>query len=1004
MSHYTYLAIAFRKVYFFRIAFSLIISVLLLSEVSAQSGMVFRDYSGDGIRQSGEPLVSGIIVNAYNTNGTLCSSTTTSGATAPNYTLPTTCTGAIRVEFQIPTTVCVDNKLDFTGLNGSAYGSSVQFTVAGASNINFAINHPTDYNLGKAKTEVFIPCYVNGDPLAGGGSGSSGSLEWFVGFPYTNADTLTPPNLKVNGTILGATWGVAYSKQAKKIFTTAFLKRHVGLGTLGTGGIYLLTPTANSFMVAPFYDMDANGHNTRGVSASSPTFGEGSSFTINTAGTTATYTGATDTLSGMPQGFGVVGTNTERGLSSNPLLPSNDPATFDQVGKVGLGGITLSDDGKYLFVVNLFRKRLYRLELDNPYNPTAVVAVTSIALPSVAVTNGVLRPFGVKYYRGEVYVGAVTTAENSGVNLVNGATDMYAYVFRLSNPATATSMDGSPVLSYPLNYLKGYTLNGAATQWYPWTKSTSTGTFGPNFGRYPSPILSDIDFTERGDLVMAFTDRSGHQWGFQNYRNLKGTALTEFITGGDILIAGRDCNSNTYVLENNGMVNTIDGQVLNGGVANNQGPGGGEFFSGEFILTQHQETSQGAVAVLPGINETMLTIMDPLRFDSGGLKHLSSTNGAEIAGTAYELYFSPKGSPKTFGKANGLGDFAFDSPLMPIEIGNRVWQDTNNDGIQDAGEPALAGVTVQLYDATKTNLIASAITNANGNYYFSSASGTDSSFVKYGLNLAYLTNYQLVFTQGADNVFLSQKPNVGTNDLIDTDADTNGIISFTTGDVGQSNHSFDVAYTVTPCNAITVGSVVVNQATCVAGVVNNDAEILLSGIVGGTKYSFGTDTTSFSYASATSFAGSNINFQNLLNPSNPTRYYVRMYDTFNSCAKTLSVDLLPKVCCSLVAKVSSIVCNNMQTSDPADDRYSFVVNVSVSNGTGGGSWGAVGLGTGLYDVDVSFTQKYLISEGTKNITISSSDNQCATDITLTPPVACSVCPVNCVYSITVKKN
>lgn len=52
----------------------------------------------------------------------------------------------------------------------------------------------------------------------------------------------------------------------------------------------------------------------------------------------------------------------------------------------------------------------------------------------------------------------------------------------------------------------------------------------------------------------------------------------------------------------------------------------------------------------------------------------------------------------------------------PINIGNFVWHDLNGNGIQDAGEPGVAGITVQLWNAAKNNLIDSAVTNANGNY------------------------------------------------------------------------------------------------------------------------------------------------------------------------------------------------------------------------------------------------------------------------------------------------
>lgn len=52
----------------------------------------------------------------------------------------------------------------------------------------------------------------------------------------------------------------------------------------------------------------------------------------------------------------------------------------------------------------------------------------------------------------------------------------------------------------------------------------------------------------------------------------------------------------------------------------------------------------------------------------------------------------------------------------PINIGNFVWDDLDKDGRQDAGEPGIAGVTVQLWNSTKTALLDSATTNASGLY------------------------------------------------------------------------------------------------------------------------------------------------------------------------------------------------------------------------------------------------------------------------------------------------
>lgn len=56
------------------------------------------------------------------------------------------------------------------------------------------------------------------------------------------------------------------------------------------------------------------------------------------------------------------------------------------------------------------------------------------------------------------------------------------------------------------------------------------------------------------------------------------------------------------------------------------------------------------------------------------------------------------------------------------EIGDFVWNDLNANGIHDLGEPGVNGVTVELYDSTKTNLLATTLTannNANQPGYYS---------------------------------------------------------------------------------------------------------------------------------------------------------------------------------------------------------------------------------------------------------------------------------------------
>ena len=54
------------------------------------------------------------------------------------------------------------------------------------------------------------------------------------------------------------------------------------------------------------------------------------------------------------------------------------------------------------------------------------------------------------------------------------------------------------------------------------------------------------------------------------------------------------------------------------------------------------------------------------------------------------------------GKAGGVGgSLLFMPDPAPLEIGNRVWSDTDSDGVQDPGEDGISGVTVRLYNSSQ---------------------------------------------------------------------------------------------------------------------------------------------------------------------------------------------------------------------------------------------------------------------------------------------------------------
>ena len=692
-----------RIIYIF--SFILFFNIQLNAQIS---GTVFRDYNGDGIQQSIapnlEPGISGVIINAYDKTNTIVNTT----ITAPNgfYSLPFIDT--VRIEFELqPNFTCFTNLVDYSSMVPD--GENIRFIYASSSNVNYSIQNPSEYLINN-NPDAFVTKFNRGDPLVAGAAANSIAL---FGHNYKSSGTNFVSPMQLPTSNVGAIWGVAYSKHAKKIFTSAFLKRFAGLGPLGTGGIYLLEPSGASFIVTNFYDMDANGNRTRATSAAVP-FGLGSSFTINAGGTEATYLGPIDPLTGEPEGLGVVGVNGIGGreLTSAANSSSNDPAAMEQACKVGIGDLDITDDARFLFLSNLYDRKIYRLELDNVMNPQSVVSVTSYSLPPIVVNNGLLRGFALCNHFGKMYIGAVSTGENGGQNIVNGPSDLFAYVFEMTDPMGTPVINPTPIFTLPLNYTKGSAGPLGSNQWYPWSKNTSNLSGGGEMSR-PTPILSDIGFNQRGDMIIDLMDRSGHQYSYGGRRNLTGAANVSYVIGGDLLIAGVNCNTGQFTIEDNGSY-ISNGVTYNGwGIGNNQGIGGGEFFHdmGE------QEGSVGSVAMIPKSDSFIAAVMNPIGILCNGTGLYHSNTGVELSGLKLA-------STVEYGKGNSMGDveLAGDAPL--IQIGNRIWLDVNADGIQDANELGLNNVSVELFadfnndDIPDGGALGISTTNNNGNYSF----------------------------------------------------------------------------------------------------------------------------------------------------------------------------------------------------------------------------------------------------------------------------------------------
>ncbi len=800
------------------------------------TGIVFRDYNINGVKDTNEPVIAGVTVTAYNGSG-VCGTTTSTSSGASNYSLIGCGTGPVRVEFTIPTpgSCNLNGAVDFTSGGGTNYGSSVQFANGNSSNINFALNAPEDYFNTSENPKLYVPCYINGDPA----NANVAAADAFVGVNY---DASSPTQYVATVGEIGSTWGVAYSKQAQKIFTGAFLKRHVGMGPLGSGGIYMIDPSTNA--VTNWLDLDALGIATRGAGA---------------------YTGPGPLGPNVPFSP-VIGTNAERDLGNGLDQPSFDAPAFAQIGKLSLGDVDISDDGRYLFVMNLYDKTVYRIDLVDPANPQAPTLanvgtrVTSWAVPSPGCANGTHRPFALEFARGNLFVGLVCSAESGGAN-----TDLDGYVFQVTN---FTAGSYSTLFTIPLDYSKGtpFTWSGTEAQdgWFPWTDDASLiSSSGNNI--WPQPVLCDIVFDEDGSLILSFFDRNGHQSGWYNYQP-DNTMLKLTVIGGDLLRAYYNPTTCAYELENNGKEGPSSAKPATAGAGNNQGPGGGEFYFKDcFQCTgvngtgnPHEENVQGGIAMALGSGEVAIAVVDPVNYDSGGLTWYNNTTGQDIKD--YELYLTgnignlpPSG---TFSKANGLGDLEVSGAAAPIEIGNRVWADTDGDGIQDAGEGPIAGVTIQLIKGT--TVIATATTNASGNYYFSSATGTNTASAIYSImqlepNMTYIVRIPNV--QGG-----SKQTALGTNSLTTANADgsTNGDlrdsdgtlvgnnaeVTIQTTDIavaGANNHTFDFGFTSAPTCTVSVTCNPLPQTSCTPS--NGSATTTVTGSQGNITYLWSSGET-----------------------------------------------------------------------------------------------------------------------------------------------------------------
>lgn len=543
-----------------------------------------------------------------------------------------------------------------------------------------------------------------------------------------------------NSAQVGSLWGIAYERTSKRLFAAAFAKRHSPMGPLGLGGIYV--SDAKKQDVKPFVDLS----------------------TLGVATAPANY---------LPD------------LTSKAGVFTHDSLMFSYVGKIGLGGLDVSDDGQHLWVVNLFDRKLYKIGLSPNGESPKAADIRGFSVPS-AGRQGVTRPFAVKFYGGKIYVGVVSDATGEKATIA----DLRATVLAFD----PVSEKFETVFSMALDYSRG-TLDYGVSGWRAWTDDYQKTILVNNNGWmiYPQPILADIEFDTDGSMILGLMDRLGHQTGEGQLYRPKGIRQLQQIrglAGGDVLrVAYRnnDHGTNRYELEHNGQA----GGRISVGKGNGEGPQGGEFYFDDAFkangITWHQETIAGGLALLPDQNQVLVAAREPEEggYLGGGVKWFDNLTGALVKG----LSLLPKNQTNPFGKANNVGDIELITEVPPTEIGDRIWLDCDQDGIQDADENALAGINVGLYQ--NGTLLATTISDSRGHYVF-----TDS-LIQGGIKPRTTYELRIATRQAGYSELELTGTGQGTNPEVDNDAlmaDGYAFIKLKTTAPGENIHDLDFGF------------------------------------------------------------------------------------------------------------------------------------------------------------------------------------------------------------------
>jgi hypothetical protein len=355
--------------------------------------------------------------------------------------------------------------------------------------------------------------------------------------------------------------------------------------------------------------------------------------------------------------------------------------------RTGLGDLDIDTQERFLYVVNLAQRRVYRIDswAAQPQASLTLLPDPVTALRPCSVQgSATYRPFGLHVTSTHVYLGSVCSDE------LDGGGDRADVALRIDRWHLATQR-WEHLLQVPLvHYVAQRGIipgeRPYALAWQAWRDAIPADAY---LRPFPAPLVADLALDDRGMLFIGMRDRIADMAG------PPGMPVSAARGYGDLMIA--------TPLATGGWSAPTTGSD----------PTGDDGMPGGADGARHNEALWGGLAWIPGRHnglpggEIAVTGLTPYRTNSAGIFWYDAGRG--VATAREEIYHESRRA--TFSKVSGLGDLEL--LCAWAAVGDRVWRDLDGDGLQDAGEPGIDGVRVSLYhasDATFTTPLATVTT------------------------------------------------------------------------------------------------------------------------------------------------------------------------------------------------------------------------------------------------------------------------------------------------------